>query len=304
MKKNWIAYTLVIIVFALAVATRIFTDDQIKEPTLSSFQKDSIAFEKRMKEMLEESEKKFEEQMRLQESYQKGFEAGLNEQQRSESYKKGFEEAKRIFKEDVDYYRNQLEKFIEDAGKETSVNNNYPIPTNDESMVDTVIHWGIDKVSDLYSRSMPSSEYDTIHYSDYINNLEKRNILIGFTSDLSLNLLDGNPAEITSWNYLGVNYQFGEDENISLHFGYSRNGYRLMCSGDWLKKPNYTFYATEKVTWGGNENGMSISLGVERKWRNSPLSVYSEIGGLIQNDLSPYFEIGARINFHKKIWEF
>lgn len=302
MKKNLIAYVLVIIMIGLVFLILINRNPkEIEKPILSSFQQDSIALEERFKIMLAESEKKFQEQMQLQESYQKGYEAGLNALQREDSYFRGYEKAKSIFKEDADYYRNELEKFIEDAEKKSSVNN-YANPVNEDSLVGG--HMSIADVSDFYSRSMPSSEYDTIHYSDYINNLEKRKIFFGFTSDLSVGLTDGNPAEITSWNYLGVNYQFGEEENISLHFGYSKKGYRLMCSADWLKKPNYTFYATEKVTWGGENNGMALSLGVERKWTNSPFSVYSELGGCISNKLHPYCEVGLRLNFQKKIWEF
>lgn len=301
--KNWIAYALVIIVIALVLVARISTKDPKKEPELSSFQLDSIRIEKSMKVLMEETSKRFEEEMKLNESYRKGFEAGLNEQQKREAYKRGFEEAKNIFKQDADYYRNELERLIEDAGKKTSTND-YLNPVKEESVIENKNHLGIENVSDLYERSMPSSEYDTIHYLDDIDYLDERNLFFGFTSDLSVGLTDGNPVQIESWNYLGINYQFGEDENISLHFGYSRSGYRLMCSADWLKKPNFTFYATEKVTWGGNENGLSLSLGVERKWSNSPLSVYSELGGSITNKLHPYCEVGLRLNFQKKIWEF
>ncbi len=307
--SNWPVIVLIITMIGLLFLVLINRNEkEIETKSLSSFQIDSIKFENSMKVLIAEMEKRFEEQTRLQESYQKGFEAGLNALQREDAYNRGYEESKSIFKADADYYRNELNKFIENYGKETLVDIN-SIPNNDESVVEIERNLGIYEVSDLYSKGMTSSEIDTIYYSDYLNNLEKRNILFGFTSDLSVGLTDGNPAEITSWNYIGFNYlRPSEGADYELLFGYSGNQYRLKFVAECFRiNDSYSMYFTDQVTWNKHHeynSSLALSLGIEKKWKNSPLSVYGEVGGVISNDLSPYFEIGARINFSKKILEF
>ena len=165
-----------------------------------------------------EQKKSFEleAQMAVIEAYQKGFEAAHNSIQGQQAYDRGYDQASVFYKAELEFCREEIKRIRKDY-EDLLISDNIEVslkPIESE------------EVGKIYEETNPSNSYPVfdlepsletkvnVYPSCEVEDVNSRNLFFGFTSDLSVGLQDGDPVKIESWNYLGLNYRCGEDQNI------------------------------------------------------------------------------------------
>ncbi|HAE36839.1 MAG: hypothetical protein UR85_C0003G0013 [Candidatus Nomurabacteria bacterium GW2011_GWF2_35_66] len=254
---------------------------------------DSIKYENKMRELRD-----------LREAYNDGFRAGrkISDEVRN-SYLDGYREGLSNFhkelsavKAELAFYKNEIKKqnseYLENL-KQLEVS----IPAYSQ--------WS-DLVEPKFEVDSSSSGIPEIPCTEKFI-MESREIFLGFESELFVSSLNGSSPHLNSWNYITLNYVSeidSEKDCTSLSYGYSGSSNQLRFARSMYYGSSVCIYNMGKLIWGEGPTQIELSIGAEMKFRNSPISVYAELGEQFLNGFKPFVGFGARIQFEKKLFSF